>query len=322
MDVELIYNARGSQSLDQQGKAIVERLGGAWRTGGGMCRCPAHDDRSPSLSVRVGEKRLLFHCFAGCSAACIIRALGAQRLLAPRIPDIDTAAKRTAMDPGARNRRAAAALWAAAGPIEGTPAEAYLAGRGLVLAAADLRFHSRTPCGRGAQVVFRPAMLAAVRDEDGLVALHRTFLNAASARLADMPHPKRALGALGQAAVRLGPAQNKTLGWAEGIETALSATLLTGISCWATLGAGRFETVVLPADVTRLVLFLDNDAAGRRAEAMARRSRHLGGIALDVRFPPLAGTDWNDVLLERARRVEDRGTLSLEGLKPARLAGA
>ncbi len=30
--------------------------------------CPAHADRSPSLSLRVAEDgRLLVHCFAGCS---------------------------------------------------------------------------------------------------------------------------------------------------------------------------------------------------------------------------------------------------------------
>jgi transposase len=32
-----------------------------------MCCCPAHDDRTPSLSVTLGRKAILFHCFAGCS---------------------------------------------------------------------------------------------------------------------------------------------------------------------------------------------------------------------------------------------------------------
>ena len=53
-------------SLEGLGRVIVERLGGEWQRSGGMCRCPAHDDRTPSLSVRPGERRLLFHCFAGC----------------------------------------------------------------------------------------------------------------------------------------------------------------------------------------------------------------------------------------------------------------
>lgn len=40
-------------------------------------RCPAHDDRAPSLSVAVGaDGRVLLHCHAGCSADAIVDALG------------------------------------------------------------------------------------------------------------------------------------------------------------------------------------------------------------------------------------------------------
>lgn len=42
-----------------------------------MARCPAHDDRNPSLSVTEGEDgRILLHCFAGCETEDILRALG------------------------------------------------------------------------------------------------------------------------------------------------------------------------------------------------------------------------------------------------------
>lgn len=68
--------------LAGEGKAIVERLGGRWSTKGGMCRCPGHDDREPSLSVRPGKTRLLFHCFAGCDAGAIMRGLAAIGLAA------------------------------------------------------------------------------------------------------------------------------------------------------------------------------------------------------------------------------------------------
>ena len=70
-------------SVDQEGHRLVERLGGRWGPDGGMCRCPAHDDRTPSLSVRPGRTRLLLHCFAGCDAASILRALAADDLLEP-----------------------------------------------------------------------------------------------------------------------------------------------------------------------------------------------------------------------------------------------
>lgn len=39
--------------------------------------CPAHDDHSPSLSVRVlDDGRVLVHCFAGCGVDAVMGALG------------------------------------------------------------------------------------------------------------------------------------------------------------------------------------------------------------------------------------------------------
>lgn len=289
-----------SPSLEAEGRAIVERFGGSWQANGGMCRCPAHDDRNPSLSVRLGERRLLFHCFAGCETGKIIRALSALRLLAPGRPGGGRENAASPADPGQPNRGAAASLWAAARPIGRSPAEAYLLRRRLILHARDLRYHPRTPYGRGLQAVFRPALLAAVRDESGLVAVHRTFLDPASAGLADLPLPKRALGRLGQGAVRLCPPRDGMLGLAEGIETAMAATLLSGIPCWATLGTERFARVTIPAAITRLILFLDNDPGGRRAERLARKALSSTGVEIEACYPKIAGVDWNDVLLRRA----------------------
>lgn len=39
--------------------------------------CPAHDDRGPSLSLRLTDDgRVLVHCFAGCSAHEVVSAVG------------------------------------------------------------------------------------------------------------------------------------------------------------------------------------------------------------------------------------------------------
>jgi len=51
---------------------------GARRTGTGkwQARCPAHSDRSPSLSIREGaDGRILLHCFAGCTVPEILAVL-------------------------------------------------------------------------------------------------------------------------------------------------------------------------------------------------------------------------------------------------------
>lgn len=46
----------------------------------GVCRCPAHDDRSPSLSVRERDGKVLVHCHAGCPQTDVIEALRARGL--------------------------------------------------------------------------------------------------------------------------------------------------------------------------------------------------------------------------------------------------
>jgi hypothetical protein len=56
-------SGRSRLSIDEEGRKLVESLGGHWGPDGGMCRCPAHDDRTPSLSVRPGRTRLLLHCY-------------------------------------------------------------------------------------------------------------------------------------------------------------------------------------------------------------------------------------------------------------------
>jgi len=63
-----------SPVLDHQ--AVLNRLEGVRRAAGGyVARCPAHDDREPSLSLGEGtDGRLLLFCFAGCRFETILRA--------------------------------------------------------------------------------------------------------------------------------------------------------------------------------------------------------------------------------------------------------
>ena len=78
----------------------------ARRTGNGrwLARCPAHRDRSPSLSIASGrENRALVHCWAGCDLAAILKAAGlVTRSLFPAGPS-PTREQRDAL---ARQRRA------------------------------------------------------------------------------------------------------------------------------------------------------------------------------------------------------------------------
>jgi len=59
--------------------ALLERLHGVKGVGAGrwIARCPAHEDRSPSLSVReLDDGRVLLHDFAGCDPGAVLDAVG------------------------------------------------------------------------------------------------------------------------------------------------------------------------------------------------------------------------------------------------------
>jgi hypothetical protein len=59
--------------------ALVSRLSGVRMTGlsKGIALCPAHPDRSPSLSFReIDDGRVLIKCFGGCGALDVLDALG------------------------------------------------------------------------------------------------------------------------------------------------------------------------------------------------------------------------------------------------------
>ena len=59
-------------------EVVLSRLENVRRSGPSRwtARCPAHDDRNPSLSVKVGEdRRVLIYCHAGCSIEEILEAI-------------------------------------------------------------------------------------------------------------------------------------------------------------------------------------------------------------------------------------------------------
>jgi hypothetical protein len=58
---------------------ILSRLNKVKRSGHNqfMACCPAHEDRSPSLSIKdAGDGRILINCLAGCSSIDVLGAIG------------------------------------------------------------------------------------------------------------------------------------------------------------------------------------------------------------------------------------------------------
>ena len=61
-------------------ECIAKGLGGKKSASGWMARCPAHDDRTPSLSLTDREGRILVKCHAGCDQGTVVAALKAKGL--------------------------------------------------------------------------------------------------------------------------------------------------------------------------------------------------------------------------------------------------
>lgn len=277
----------------------IERIGGIWRDGRGTGPCPVpghgrgRGDLNWSLSISAGSQQsMIAHCFAGCDPRDVLAALNARREFPLNATVGEGGPTRF------RNRDsfrgAAATMWSLGMPVLGTLAENYLQGRGLWGQPEDLRFLPSTFHRPTRQLV--PAMLAALRNPKGdVVAVQRTFL-AHDGRKASVGPARMLLGRLGRGAVRLGPA-GEVLGLAEGVETALSAAHMFGVSVWAACGT-RLACVDLPPCVRRVTIFADHDPPGAMASQAAARRFTDEGIAAEIVRPRRKGWDWNDALLD------------------------
>lgn len=208
------------------------------------------------------------------------------------------------------NRAHLARLWHMAKPITaGDPAHQYLARRGLHMSApAVLRMHPRLTYWDDERRSEHPAMLAAVTSASGeLRAIHRTYLTP-DGHKADVPTAKKLTGTTGPLAassIKLWPpamhAGRLALGVAEGIETAIAATILTGIPVWSCISASTLAQFEPPQDVGALYIFADNDASGTGQKAAARLAQRAAAAGQAVRTltPQTTGTDWADELTSR-----------------------
>jgi len=206
-------------------------------------------------------------------------------------------------------------IWNEARPVAlGDEVDRYLRGRGLALASypPSLRFHpalgyyQKEGAAKARKVAEYPAMLASVRDAQGAVTLHRTYLSAG--RKLDAPDAKKVLcGGFSGAAVRLAEATDE-LAVCEGIETGVAVFLATGKPVWCALSAGNLEKLWVPDTVRSVCVYGDNDADGdftgqASAYAVARRLKReeaqSGPRTVRVFLPRQAGTDWADVWRQR-----------------------
>jgi putative DNA primase/helicase len=296
--------------MNSPASEIIHALNGR----NGVCRCPVHDDKEPSLSITDGEDGdIIVHCFADCDYRDIKDELRHRGLLSDwqlsggdpeRQSRIDAERSKRIAETRKKDRQRlewCESIWGESQGATETPVAAYLGSRGIDIAPPTIRFHKalrHTDTG-----LYFGAMVAAVTQwpSTKITGLHRTYLLPSGKGKAQVSSPKKMAGKCSGGAVRLAPA-DKTLAIVEGIETGLSVQQSTGIPTWAALSTSGIKALVLPelplAD--EIIIAADNDTSGQgqKAAEVAAERWTLEGRKVRIALPPIPGTDFNDLLLE------------------------
>ena len=244
-----------------------------------------------ALAVTRTRGRTLYHCHAGCSQESLWRAIcdlgpaepGPVASLSPRPAGAEEYAR---------------LLWTRSLPARGSTVEEYLKKREisgpLPSALRYLPEHLHSPTDTK-----WPVMLASVVDFEGrLRAVHRTYLSKEGRGKSPVMPARMTLGSVGGYSCHLADAGER-LAVAEGIETALSFQLMTGIPTWAALSTGGLRALLLPPlPLARLVtIAADADRPGLRAADRAAERWQAEGREVRIIVPPRPGMDFNDLLI-------------------------
>ena len=188
----------------------------------------------------------------------------------------------------------------------GDPVALYLAGRAIHLEAFPkaLRYAERCSYHEGKNRYRHfPAMIAKVTAPDGTpTTIHRTYLDTFG-RKAALDDCRRVMpGKIAKgSAIRLFDAAPR-MGIAEGIETALSASIIWRMPVWAGLNAGMVMAWEPPVVAEEIFIFGDHDGnyAGQSAAFGLAHRLASQGKQISVELPDEPG-DWNDALQTQMR---------------------
>jgi putative DNA primase/helicase len=283
-------------------ETIAKALGGRKAGSGWSARCPAHDDRTPSLSLRdTSDGKVLVRCHAGCNQDQVIAHLKTSALW-PQIrqrPFRNKESRRLLRQPeldrdDLNRSHAALSLWQTTRPAFGTLIETYLRSRGIRLPITPtLRFHPHLKHPSGD---FWPAMIALVTrgTDDRPLAIHRTFIAHNGTGKAMVESQKMMLGPCRGGAVRLAEPRN-VLMIGEGIETCLAAMQESGYPAWAALSTSGMRALDLPKSIHDVIVLADGDDPGEVAAQDCALRWKREGRRVRIARPP-KGMDFNDML--------------------------
>ena len=247
----------------------------------GLRLCPFHSEETPSFNVhRTGGYYKCFGCGASGDAVTWLREMRgmdfkeAKELAISRglYKGRDDAPQRSAPRPAAREGLSATAkwglrLWDEAVPITDTPVEWYLRARSIECDFETIRYHPSVPKDGGESY---PSMLVLVTDRDGnRTGIQATFLARVKHKdgtlgawiKAHGKDSRRTLGTIAgmNASVKFGKPMGGVIAVAEGVETAISGSLLGLMPAEAVLGIGNLAEWTPPEGVKKIILCGEGD---------------------------------------------------------------
>lgn len=272
----------------------------------GPCPCCGGTDRFRWDDKAGSGSYYCNQCGAGSGVDLVMKAnkvpfAEAKRMIESLLPTAEISIPKAGRGSQLDARHHIERIWCDANPLDGfDPGSLYLASRGLKMAKypTQLRWIAKTGYAHEDKTkTWHPALLAKMVSPDAKTwTVHRTFLDR-DGRKAKVPTVRKLMpGSVPRGgAVRLASSA-ETMGIAEGIETALAASMLFEVPVWSALNAGNLVHWVPPPTARNIIVFGDNDPSFTghySAYALAHRLSSEG-YHVEVRIPETEATDWAD----------------------------
>ena len=271
---------------------LLNRLDGVRQTAPNkyQAKCPAHDDRSPSLAIKCSDGAILIKCFAGCDTAQILANVGLtfndlfpcktardfdQTKPRPKPPRFNKADEQNrqleiklAHEAAAKN---AELIIEQSKPVNNHP---YLKRKGIQAHGARL-YHGR--------------LVISINDINGKLVNVQFIAADGAKRFLKGGQKKGCFAQIGK------PATDQPILICEGFATGASLHGVTGHFVVIALDAGNLELVAVSIrkryPEAKIIIAGDNDLSGTGQKAARAAAMAIGGEYL---LPPEVDTDWND----------------------------
>jgi putative DNA primase/helicase len=306
--------------------ALLDACEGDRRSGKG--RCPVCGKMA--LSVSNGDKGpVVIHCFSGNSREHDLEVIAKLRGL-----DLWPTDDKLAAPPEAEKRSDDARRQYAVNIWNG------LKGSGrrlapLLLDYLNARAIKEVPYGArivlpiafhdSGRIAHDPGMVLSVRDKNGVLqGIHTIWLNGNLTAKREAEPQRQSYGLIQGNFIALFKFEPEhapdTLLIAEGVETALAASQLTGIPAIAACGKGFFKDLD-PPPCANYVILVDNDEDGGSRKLAGLLAQRLVGCTVRIAMPDKPeggknGYDWNDALVDAGgdeSKLTELGRLIREG---------